>query len=304
MKKGLLFLGLGIISFVATANVQNVFFANCKVQKKIQPIDHSTCPITMISTTGANYVCVGNSIALSNTTIIPDGAIATWSSANNRAVVNAATGIVTGMNSGTATIIYTVQLNATCKKDISFNVVINALASVPDITFVVGSVNPKGSGGYCKNKIFGLLGTPNGGTWTSSGIVSITSGGIVSTGKIAGAGSVTYTYTNSNGCSNSKTIVGDVVDCGSRHSTVNSQLLTENGIAIYPNPAHSIFNVKVDKLKGNDKVLITDIYGTIVYQSIINTKLFSVDCSQLVKGMYFVSLIDNGGKRTEKLIVE
>ncbi|MCX6210051.1 MAG: BspA family leucine-rich repeat surface protein, partial [Bacteroidetes bacterium] len=142
---------------------------------------------------GASSACVGSTTTLSNTL---SGGV--WSSISGRASVNAS-GEVTGTSGGTATIKYA---KAGCGS-VTKTVTVNALPATPTIGIVPGTPGITGSGGYCKNKTFSVVGKPTGGTWSSTGAFAITNLGVVTTDATPGAGSVSYAYTNSNGCTSS-----------------------------------------------------------------------------------------------------
>lgn len=74
--------------------------------------------------------------------------------------------------------------------------------------------------------------------------------------------------------------------------------------SIQPNPAHSFINIKVDKLIGNSKLLIVDYLGKVIKQQNLSIGNNTIDMSHLTKGMYFVSIVTQQGKLTQKLIVE
>jgi alpha-tubulin suppressor-like RCC1 family protein len=255
---------------------------------------------TLPSISGTNAVCAGSTIPLSNA--ISGGV---WVSNNNRATVNAS-GIVTGRNLGTAIIKYTVAGCGSVTK--SFTV--NSLPNVPIIQYVIGTVNPqKGVGGsFCANKTFTVVGTPSSGLWSSTGLVSVgASSGVVTTGSSAGAATLTYTYTNANGCSNSRTITGRVAACAARgvNGANNGQLAIDNEqFTIFPNPAKSFISLNVNSLMGAGTIVVNDLYGKQVKAQSLSMGTNTVDIANLAKGMYFVSTITNEGKTTQKLVVE
>lgn len=74
--------------------------------------------------------------------------------------------------------------------------------------------------------------------------------------------------------------------------------------SIQPNPAHGFINIKVDKLIGNSKLLIVDYLGKVIKQQNLSIGNNTIDMSHLTKGMYFVSIVTQQGKLTQKLILE
>ncbi|MFY7964994.1 MAG: T9SS type A sorting domain-containing protein [Chitinophagaceae bacterium] len=270
--------------------------------------NYSINKITICNTpdaiTGANNVCVGNSITLSNTT-----AGGTWSSIIGRATINSS-GVVTGGSAGVAQLRYTLPFaaTATCSNYTNYYVTVNPIPFVPTITYAPGTPNPQlgaPRGGFCVGRVFTVVGTPNipAGTWSATGFASITSGGVVTINNV-GAGSIKYTYTSAAGCSNSRTMVGNGFVCAARGAIDNKQLASGGEFTMYPNPAKSVVSLQVEKLIGSGKLLIIDYLGKVVKEQPLSMGTNTVNISNLSKGMYFVSTITSEGKTTKKLVVE
>ena len=138
---------------------------------------------------------------------------------------------------------------------------------MPSIAYAPGTVNPqRGAGGgsnYCSNRTFTVVGFPAGGVWSATGVLTVNTSGVVNTGSVTGAGTLTYTNTI-NGCSNSRTIAGNIVGCASRGAIDNNSLqATDNNEqwTVYPNPARSTIRLQIEKLVGQGQIIITDLYG-------------------------------------------
>lgn len=250
--------------------------------------------------TGVSSLCKNASAQLNSTT-----AGGVWSSQNVSASVSN-TGSVTGTGIGTAVIQYTVTNGNGCTASTSKSITINAIPNVPNIGYAAGSINPQAGatgGGYCNNKNFTLEGTPAGGAWSSTGGMTIHPvSGAAATFSL-GAASVTYTITSA-GCSNSRTIAGNVMTCASRG--VNTSVLATNDsrFTLYPNPAKSFVRLNVHQLIGGGTIVITDLYGKQIKQQPLSMGNNLIDVSKLAKGMYMVYIITSDGKRAEKLIIE
>ena len=138
---------------------------------------------------GAATVCAGLS-----TTFTTTGTGGTWSSSNPAAAsVNSASGVVTAVAAGNATITYTsttVCGTATASAPITVNPVLSAGTISGGSSVCIGSSINLSSGGN------------SGGSWTSSNpaVASVNSAGVV-TGAVTG--NTTITYTVSNGCGTS-----------------------------------------------------------------------------------------------------
>lgn len=250
--------------------------------------------------TGTSTVCKGATTTFSSTT--PDGV---WSSLNVYATVNAGTGVVTGANAGGAVIRYTVS-NGGCSASATKNITVNAIPGIPTIGYAAGSINPQygTGGGFCNNKSFTLEGTPGGGTWSSTGGMTINSASGAASTVSLGAASVTYTVTT-NGCSNSRSIGGNVVACAFRGVMASSELIVSSKeFTIYPNPARMFIRISVENLVGKGSIVVTNLYGKQVATQALSMGTNTVDVSKLAKGIYFVGIITSEGKTTKKLVVE
>ena len=76
------------------------------------------------------------------------------------------------------------------------------------------------------------------------------------------------------------------------------------GISIYPNPSRDVVSLQVNQFAGNGTIIVTDLFGKQIKTQVLSMGTNTIDVSTFAKGIYFVSVITNDGKRTEKLIVE
>ncbi len=136
---------------------------------------------------GPNQVCVNSTITLTNST-----SGGTWSSSNPSVAAINNNGIVTGVSAGSVTINYTVTNLNGCSTIVSYNVTVNSNPLVAPI---------QGNNGLCVGQTTTLTNATPNGTWSSSnpGIATINSNGLV-TGISAGNTTISYSVTNSNGC--------------------------------------------------------------------------------------------------------
>jgi hypothetical protein len=249
---------------------------------------------------GPQNICVGATIQLSNS--MPNGM---WTSIAGRATVNAS-GVVTGTNSGSAIIQYTVTNAQGCSNNRLLGISVAALPAVPNIAYLSGYQNPRDGcpgGLFGRNKTFGLMGFPSGGTWSATGQISISSSGIATTSNTVGISSVTYSITSGSGCVQSRTIIGTVGNCVGRGiSTAKDPLF--NDFKIFPNPAKNIVNIKVVSLIGNGEALIIDNLGRVVKQQNLSLGNNAIEITHLSKGMYIVNIKTEQGNKIEKLVIE
>ena len=149
-------------------------------------------PIVAIIT-GSSNVCVGSTISLSSATT---GGV--WSSSNTAiATINATTGQVTGVASGTVTISYTVTNANNCSTTVTKDVTVNANPTVAAIT---------GNASACVGSNISLSNATAGGVWSSSNtaVATINNSGLV-TAVSSGTATISYMVTNANGCTTTAT---------------------------------------------------------------------------------------------------
>ncbi len=285
----------GVVTAVAngTTNIKYTVTsaANCSAFVSVTINVAALLPPSSI--VGASNLCVGSSTTYSTAST---GGV--WSTLGRASITNG--GVATGTSAGTTSIIYTITNGAGCSNYTSLGITIFAIPAVPTISFVPGTTGISGSGGYCKNKTFGLVGNPSGGAWSSTGAFSITTGGVVTTSSTPGPASVTYAVSNSNGCVARRTVSTNVVAC----KGVNIQPANNQALIIYPNPAHSMVNIKVNVLVSNGKLVVTDCLGRGMKEQALSMGLNTIDVSGFAKGLYFVSVITEQGKQTHKLVIE
>lgn len=248
------------------------------------------------SIVGSSSVCVGSTNTYTTTS---SGGV--WST-QGRATINPL-GVSTATSAGTTAIVYTTTNANGCSASTTLPITINALPAVPSITYAPGNtVNPQAPGGFCTNRTFNLLGIPSGGVWSKTGVINITVGGQVSTGAFVGSGSLTYTFINANGCSNSRTIAGNVVACASRGN--NLDLITNSSIKLFPNPAKNFVNINLEKAVGIAKLNVINMLGKQVLVQNLSLGNNTINTSALPKGMYIFNISSDSGTESKKIIIE
>ncbi|MFM6934267.1 MAG: Ig-like domain-containing protein, partial [Flavobacteriales bacterium] len=138
---------------------------------------------TLLANTGSTAICQGATTTLSNST-----AGGSWSSNNNNiATINPSTGLVNGVNAGTAVLTYTYTNANGCTNSVSTNFTVNALPSA--------TITASGATTFCQGGNVTLTASAgssylwSGSNETTQSIVATTSGNYV------------VTVTNANGCS-------------------------------------------------------------------------------------------------------
>ncbi len=152
----------------------------------------NTLPTLSVST-GTASACVGASSQLYNTSTIPSGGSAVWSSSNTLiASVNSASGVVAGVAAGTSKISYKITNSNGCADSVSTSFTVNANPTVAAITSPSSTV--------CVGSKLQIADATSGGTW---GINDITKATISTAGLVTGiaVGDVIVTYSvTQNGC--------------------------------------------------------------------------------------------------------
>jgi hypothetical protein len=173
--------------------------------------------------TGSNQVCVWSTINLSN--ITPGGL---WSSSNTAVATVNSSGVVSGVSSGTATISYA-ETNLCGTTTVTHVVTVNPLP-------VLAAIG--GPSAVCFNSSVTQTNSTPGGTWSSSntGVATINSSGVITT-VAPGTTTITYTYTNGNGCTSSvqRTFTVHALPVLNISATVNSTsaVITVSGASSY-----------------------------------------------------------------------
>lgn len=193
----------------------------------------------------------------------------------------------------TATTIYTCTVtdaNA-CTQNATTTVTVNAL---PTVSMNAASTNT------CVQWTTDLLtGTPSGGVFSGTAVT-----GNNFNPSVAGVGSytITYTYTDVNGCTNTANTIITVGLC-----TNVSSSEVENSLVIYPNPFSSSITVSVVSSSGveNSALAIYNILGEVVFETDASHSLsMTIDMSELASGIYFIKVTSDEGVIMKKVIKE
>jgi uncharacterized protein YjdB len=155
-------------------------------------VDFIDIPFTAGTISGSSSICPGGSSNLT-TTGNPGG---TWTSSNGSIAAVNASGVVSAVNSGNATITYTVNGGACGNATATYAVTVVAGASAGVLS---------GTQTVCSGSTTTFTSNGNaGGTWSSSnaGVASVNASSGVISGVAAGTATISYTVTGSGGCPN------------------------------------------------------------------------------------------------------
>jgi len=223
-------------------------------------------PPVAVTLSGANTVCVGDTIMLTNNE--PGGL---WHSANTNGTVGSNSGTVTGISPGRDTVIYALYNN--CGSDsAALPITINSL---PDAGSIVGANT------ICVGDTISLTDTVVGGIWSVSNAALSVSG----SGAVAGlaAGTDTVKYSVSNNCGTVAATQSVTVDTLPKANTITmngSTLAVPGGYAGYQWTLAGVAipgatnNTYVFAIAGNYAVTVTNASGC----SVTYPAIYATDC--------------------------
>ncbi len=230
-----------------------------------QSITVNALPVATITPSGPTTFCSGNNVTL-------DAGIwgtYLWNTSANSRFINVNT-------SGTYTV--TVSDNHGCYGTTTLNVTVNPLPTVTDTSTLAN---------VCVTwTLFNLNGgIPAGGTYTGTGVTLNQFNP-----NLAGIGThtITYTYTDGNGCTNFTTHNITVNAC-----TDVPTVASGNFINVFPNPNDGNFTINFNVTTQLTGLRIVDVTGRIVYtQSMSGMEgTQNIDANSLSHGIYYWELI-------------
>jgi len=166
-----------------------------------------TATVTVLTLPNAGTI-TPNPAALCQGTTLQLSSSATggfWNSSNTSvASVNSSNGLVQGIAAGTATITYTITNAQGCSAAATRIVTVHPL---PNVAPISGNVL------FCQGTMTTLSSATMGGTWSSSntGVANVNSTNGMVQGIAAGTATITYSITDGNGCTGSKSTVISVL---------------------------------------------------------------------------------------------
>lgn len=219
--------------------------------------------------TGPDSLCLGIEGALYH-----DGAAGgIWSMSNARATITAG-GLVTPVNAGPDTVLYTIT---------------NGCGSVTDMKAIyidtpVSAGVLSGSDSVCMGDAITIIGTSTGGVWSlANELGTITTAGVFS-GVAAGRDTVIYTVSNVCGADTAQKVV-TIVDC-------NEGVDNEGGYAghviLYPNPTEDM--LQVSALFDITSVQVYDMTGRLLLSADNKGRAATVRLGQFADGVYLLQV--------------
>jgi hypothetical protein len=269
--------GLNTITWTATDLVGNK--SACSVTVNVKAVVNEI--------KGPSNVCKGSLITLSDATT---GGI--WRS-NNTSIATVDAGKVNGITPGSVTISYTVACGTVTKK-----MSVNPVPVVASIT---------GTSSVNKEATITLADVTTGGVWSTSNtsIATVSKGKV--TGKKVGIVTISYTVSNSAGCTTTVTKSIQVINpSGIISKTSEYDIPVKSSlfnVKAYPNPTNQQFTLVVEG-GSNEKivVMVYDIFGRMVTH-IENSDGQSIQFGEkLPRGYYTAIVKQDTNQQTVKLI--
>lgn len=257
----------------------------CPTVNASQTITLNTPPTVSVSPASPS-VCVGSS-----TNLTASGANTySWTPATG---LSSTSGASVTANPSTTTTYFISGTDANgCSNTASVTVTVNPL---PNVTFNLSTTN------YCSNGAPVNLtgGTPAGGTYSGPGV---SSGQFNPATAGVGTHNIVYSYTNSNGCTNTDTVAVTVSVCsGMEESSI------ANSLIIAPNPVKEQLMISFNNIKSsNVQVNIITADGKLVYSEYAAAPQYVryLDVTSFAKGLYFIQISSEEGMIHNKIIVQ
>jgi sugar lactone lactonase YvrE len=248
-----------------------------------------TFPVVVINPiTGNTNVCIGGTSALSDATTG-----GTWSSSNTTVATIDATGLVTGVSGGVATITYATPTGHATAGIFVGNNFVN-LGRILGLNYV------------CPGFSVILNDYVAGGVWSSSdvSIATVSNTGIVQ-GITSGTCNIYYTLSNSCGGSASLKYPFTVLPtsgCSTGIPSLNSS--PENEISAWPNPNDGTFSVKLSSATDEGVHLtITNVVGERIKEYTTTTNSTMAIKLDAPVGVYFLDIVSAHGRWNKRVLV-
>lgn len=249
----------------------------------------STVNITITSNPDASFTYAQTAYCADATNPAPVfgvGANGGVFSSTSGLTINTNTGEIdlSSSTAGTYTVTNTIAASGSCPMvDDTYSVTINALPTV-----ALGSFSQ-----VCVyNPAFALTGgTPAGGSYSGTGV----SGGNFNP-STAGLGTktITYAYTDANGCANTATnsiVVDACLGLG------DNEIAT---ISVYPNPTDG--KLTLSNVVENTSFKIVSVSGQVVLNGVVSNTANTIDLSSFENGIYVLQLTQEQGLQTIRIV--
>jgi hypothetical protein len=249
----------------------------CGVPNATGMILVNSLPTAVITTNSTTTICDGDSIELFANTEI--GLQYQWQE-SGQSIMNMIDSTIVISTSGSYTV-GIVDTNNCMNTSLPIQVIVNSLPAV--------TLNPFNDVCDTIQEYVLTGGLPLGGTFAGIGVIN----GLFNTTTGAGNYSITYEFTDVNGCSSSSFQELVVIDCSGASIVKNEG----NDLIIYPNPTNGFCVLTCESNLIGQVVNIYDVDGKVVYTDVISTKDKLINMNNIAAGIYYLSIQNQGGYR-------
>ncbi len=211
-------------------------------------------------------ICTGGTATLSATGVTTY----TWNTTSNANTINV---------NPISTTVYTVSGNLSGCASTVVNTATVTVNNLPAVSF-----SPLASMLCVNDAAVGLIASPIGGTFVGAGI-----SGSSFDPAVSGVGTFTlsYSFTDANGCSNSDNQTATVNLC-----TGITEITSANPFSVYPNPVNDDLFIKVsDSYVGTAHIEIYDAIGKLIVSEPVTSNIKMISMTSKAEGMYTIKLI-------------
>ena len=175
--------------------------------------------------------------------------------------------------------------SAGCDSTVTTTITVSPLPTV--------TATPSSIGAICSYEDpIALVGSPTGGTFTGPGVSGST---FDPTAAGAGMHTITYSYTDGNGCIGTVSISAEVQDCAG----ISEETLT--GISLHPNPNNGSFII--EGLDEGTEYQVFDERGRLIISAFVHSNEEYVAIPNVQAGIYYIRATKNGKEGGVKFLI-
>ncbi len=290
--------GDSVILSVPSQAAQSYLWSNNATTQSITVSTSGTYTVTITGFNTCTSISSPITVAVSNNAvagITPSGVTTFCSGWSVQLTASAGTAYQWSTNETTASITVTASGSYTVSVTAS-----GTCTAISNPVAVIVNTNPSVTlSGNMDTLCSGVAGitlsgeNPIGGTFSGTGVT-----GNTFTPSTTGTQTITYSYTDNNGCSNTASENIEVVLC------TGIEEATDEVLTITPNPSNGTFEIRLSEWNtGFAELAILDISGKQVFESLIEKQQTPVDLGRILSGYYLVQLKTNKGILHRKLMV-
>lgn len=272
--------GTTTVTFTALDSAGNTSTCSFDIVVADMEAPSVTCPANVTSCTAAI-----TGIASTATDLCSGIAATTY--VQSGATTGSGSGDASGnYNVGTTTVTYTVTDSSGNSANCSFTVTV-----FPDPTLTVSASDNS----VCLDDAnVTLTGLPAGGTWSGPGVT----GSSFDPSVGVGSQTLTYSYTDGNGCSNTAPVTVVVSACVGITETAGFE-----GLRVFPNPTSGTVNIQLGGIYNHVEYRLANLNGQLIRsEQVTKTEQLQLTTDDLPAGVYFLTIKADDQIKTVKLV--